>query len=85
MLKRPQENNNFADLLIVNHSLHFMDPITHVDSNNIESRWRSLRHMLSRGEILQNQVDSHIYEYLWHRGVDPFQELIEDIKTVYPV
>ena len=63
-----------------------MDPITHMHTNNIESRLRRL----SRGGVRQNQVDSHILEYLWHldcenRGVDPFQELIEDIKTVYPV
>jgi hypothetical protein len=35
-------------------------------------------------------MDSHISEYLWrldceNRGADPFQELMDDIKTVYPV
>ena len=80
----------FANHLTVNHSLHFVDPITHVHTNNIESRWQSLRHRLSRGGIRQNQVDSHILEYLWrlyceNRGVDPFQELIDGIKTVYPI
>ena len=46
--------------------------------------------LVSRGGVRQNQVDSHISEYLWcldceNHGADPFQELIEDIKTVYPV
>ena len=34
----------FANHLTVNHSLHFEDPITHVHTNNIESRWQYLRH-----------------------------------------
>ena len=70
--------------------LHFVDPITHVHTNNIESHWRSLRHRLSRGGIRKDQLDSHISEHLWHldcknRGADPFQDLMEDIKAVYPV
>ena len=73
-----------------NHSLHFAGQITNVHTNNIQSRWRSLRNRQSRGGIRQNQMYSYISEYLWHldsgnRGADPFQELIEYIKTVYPV
>jgi hypothetical protein len=35
-------------------------------------------------------MDSHISQYLWHldcenHSIDPFEELTEDIKTVYPV
>ena len=80
----------FANHLTVNLSLHFVDPIIHVHTNNIESRWQALRNKLSQGGIWQNQVDSHILEYLWrldceNRSADPFLELIEDIKTVYPV
>ena len=80
----------FVNHLTVNHYLHFVNLITHVHTNNIEFRWRSLQHRLSRGGVWQNQVDSHISEYLLcldceNRGADPFQELIEDNKTVYPV
>ena len=75
---------DFANHLAVNHSLHFVDPITHVHTNNIESHWPSLRHRLSRGGIPKDQMDSHIAEHLWHldcKNRDPFQ----GIKAVYPV
>ena len=63
---------------------------THVTMNNIESSWRSLWHRLSREGILQKQMDSHIVEHLWFMDctncdAEPFHELIQDIKTVYPV
>ena len=62
--------------------------ITQVYMNDMSLQ--SLRHRLSWGGICQNQMDSHISEYLWsqdceNRGVDPFQELIEDSKTLYHV
>jgi hypothetical protein len=71
----------FTNHLAVNHSLHFVDPITHMHTNNIVSCWRYLRHRLSRGGIRKDQLDSHIFEHLWHLdcnncGADPFQELI---------
>ena len=77
----------FANHLTVSHSLYFIDPITHVHTNNIQPCWQPLPHRLSRGGIRQNQMDSHISEYLWHldcdnRGADPFEELTEHIKTV---
>ena len=37
----------FANHLAVNHSLHFINLITHMHTNNIVFRWRSLRHRLS--------------------------------------
>ena len=80
----------FANHLTANHSLHFVDPITYVHTNKGVSFWQSLRYRLSQGGFLQNQMDSHILEYLWQQdyknhGADSFQELIEDIKTVCPV
>lgn len=80
----------FAAHLTVNHSVNFVDPVTNVHTNNIESRWRALRHRLSRGGIRRNQIDVHLAEHLWrqdceNRAADPFQEMIEDIRLVYPV
>ena len=67
-----------------------MDPITNAHTNNIESRWRALRHRLSRGGIRRYQIDVHMAEHLWrqdceNRAADPFQKLIEDIRLVYAV
>jgi len=39
----------FAAHLTVNHSYHFVDPVTGVHTNTIESQWRSFRRRLSRG------------------------------------
>ena len=80
----------FAAHLRVNHSVTFVDPQTNAHTNNIELRWRALRHRLSRGGIRREQIDVHLCEHLWrqdcaNRAANPFQELMEDIREVYPV
>ena len=33
----------------VNHTLHFVDPVTHAHTQNIESSWRAMKHKICRG------------------------------------
>lgn len=75
----------FRAHMTVNHSVHFVDPVTNGHTNNIDSCWRSLRHRLARGGIRRDKVD-----FIWwldcdNRSADPFQDLTEDIKMMYPI
>lgn len=76
--------------MTVNHSLHFVDPDTGVDTNKIESQWRPLRRRLARGGVQKDKLAAHLAEFLWRRdcsrrGVDPFGELTVDIRNVHDV
>ena len=78
--------SGFAAHLNANHSQHSR----RVHTNAIESQFRSLRRSLTRGGIRQKDMDVHICEYLWRkdcesRNADPFQELIEYVRKMYPM
>jgi hypothetical protein len=80
----------FSEHLTVNHSENFVDQITGAHTNTIEAQWRTLRRTLARGGIRQKNIDVHLCEFLWRkdcnsRNADPFQQLIEDIREIYPV
>ncbi|KAK7874138.1 hypothetical protein R5R35_004679 [Gryllus longicercus] len=73
-----------SDHLAANHSMNFVDP-----TNNTESQWRPLSRRLSRGGLRQDNLDSHLVEYLWRKdckrlGRDPFLFLIEHCTIAYP-
>ena len=73
----------------VNHSTNFVDPESGAYTQNIESSWRVLRARLSRGSIREDTLIDHMCEFLWRfeikrDGTDPFLQIIEDIKYVYP-
>lgn len=80
---------DFAQHLTVNHAYHFFDPIGNVHTNMIESQWRPMRQRLNRGGIRRDNIELHIDEFLWikdcrKRNVEPFVQLIEDIRCKYP-
>lgn len=72
----------------VNHSQNFVDPSTGAYTQNIESSWRHLRRTLNNGIHKEHMAD-HLCEYLWRRriqklNIDPFSQLLRDIKNCYP-
>lgn len=73
----------------VNHSEEFVDSVTGAYTQNIESSWRWMRRSLSRGGVTKQTIGDHLCEFLWRRrikklNVDPFTQLIADIKICYP-
>ena len=76
---------------IVNHSLHFVDPVTGVHTNNVESYWnrvkRKLKHMKG---CHRHQLPSYLDEFMWMErwgGRNAFNNIIlcTHISTQYPV
>jgi hypothetical protein len=66
--------------LTVNHSLHFVDPITGIHTQNIESYWSKLKLRVKamkgvRGSVLEDFLN----EWMWIDNIhnDDFNNLIE--------
>ncbi|CAH2084406.1 unnamed protein product [Euphydryas editha] len=73
----------------VNHNFEFVNSETGAHTQNIESSWRWMRRELSRGGVRSETMADHLCDFLWRRRVkklnkNPFNELLENIKSVYP-
>jgi transposase-like protein len=73
----------------VNHKLHFVDKLTGVHTNKIESNWRKAKAKmrLSNG-IKRGYVEAYLNVFLWKQNAenkDLFQQLLNDIKKVFPL
>ena len=82
------EDHRF-DHKTVNHSEEFVNQDTGAHTQNIESSWRWMRRLLSRGREHKCNLADHLCEFLWRRRLkktraDLFNELIENTKTCYP-
>ena len=75
----------------VNHSLHFVDPITGTHTQHIESYWSRVKAKLKR---MHGTTDEHLPEYLdefmWRErygktGKAAYESLIIHIKEKYPL
>ena len=50
----------------VNHSLHFVDPATHVHTQNVESYWNRVKTKLKRMKgCTRDQLPSYLDEFMW--------------------
>jgi len=48
-----------------------------------------MRRQLSRGGVHSNKIADHMCEFMWRRrvrklNIDPFDQLLQDIKKIYP-
>lgn len=51
----------------VNHSLHFVDPVTGVDTNKIEATWNALKQLIRPRNRTSSGIDEHLFEFIWRR------------------
>ena len=82
---------NVASHQVVNHSLNFVDPVTGVHTQNIESYWSSAKKKLKAMKgCHRHQLASYLDEYMWrerygkHRN-QAFINILSDIADQYPV
>ena len=75
----------------VNHSRHFVDPVTGVHTQNIESYWNRVKTKLKRMKGCHaHQLPSYLDEFMWRErhGVtysDATTNIMRDIAQDYPV
>jgi transposase-like protein len=51
----------------VNHSLHFSDPLTGVDTNKIEATWNALKQLIRPRNRTRAGIEEHLFEFIWRR------------------
>ena len=82
---------NVAQHRIVNHSLHFVDPVTNVHTQHVESYWNRVKIKFKRMRgVDSNQLPSYLDEFMWFERygktrADRFDNIARDIAIQYPV
>ena len=75
----------------MNHSLHFVDPVTGVHTQTIESYWnRAILRLKKMKGVSEEQLPSHFDEFMWRERFgqtrpDAFNNIIRNIARQYPV
>ncbi|CAF1629088.1 unnamed protein product [Didymodactylos carnosus] len=72
----------------VNHSLHFVDPVTGVHTQNIENMWMCAKQKKKRMMGMHvSLLDTYLMEFMWRRRFPerPLENLIAQIFELYPV
>jgi len=73
----------------VNHSLHFVNPATGVNTNTVENMWRCAKDKFKRMHgTSQAHISSYLQEFLWrrqHSREDCFESAVALMRWRYPV
>ena len=89
--RRVQQLGNVATHSVVNRSLHFVDLITGVYTQYVESYWNRVKTKLKRMKGCHaGQLPSYLDEFLWRErygksGGEAWNGIIHDIATQYPL
>jgi transposase-like protein len=89
--RRVQGLGNVAAHNVVNHSLNFVDPVTGVHTQHVESYWNRVKTKLKRMKGCHaGQLPSYLDEFLWRErygktGGEAWISIIRDIAGQYPV
>ena len=75
--------------LTVNHSLHFVDPLTSAHTQGVESMWSSCKRMMQEERTMHSKLfDTYLPEFMWRRkfgGPLAFGHILKHIAEQYPV
>ena len=78
---------NVAAHHIVNHSLNFIDPVTGIHTQHVESYWNRVKLKFKRMRgVDADQLPSYIDELMWHEryGNHGFSNIMRGIAIQYP-
>ena len=81
---------NVSSHSTVNHSVHFVDPITGVHTQNIESYWNRVKYKIKKMKgVLGDKIPEYLDEFLWRErygkdSEEAFANIIRDIAARYP-
>ena len=76
---------------MVNHSLHFVNPVSGIHTQTVESYWNRVKTKLKRVKgCAADQLPSYIDEFMWREtygktGTEALTNIIHCISTQYPV
>ena len=69
----------------VNHSLHFVDPITGTHTQHIESYWSRAKSKIKKMHGTTDNLPEYLDEYMNGRtGKEAYESMINHIKEQYP-
>jgi len=70
----------------VNHTRHFVDPVTGCHTNNIARRWASCKANFRRhSNVQRHMLPPYIDEYMWHcRHSNTFSDILVTTRSQYP-
>ena len=89
--RRVQALLNVAAHGVVNHSLHFVEPVTGVHTQHVESYWCRVKTKLKRMRGCHaHQLPSYLDEFLWRErfgqtAKDALHNIMMNIAQQYPV
>ena len=86
--RRVHQLGNVATHNVVNHSLHFVDPVTGVHTQNVESYWNRVKTKLKRMKGCHTgQLPSYLDKKKRYgkTGGEAWNNIISDIAAQYPV
>ena len=73
----------------VNHSLHFVDPLTGAHTQGVEGMWSSCKRMMREEQTMNSKLfATYLPEYMWRRkfgGPVAFGHILKHIAEQYPM
>ena len=75
--------------LSVNHSIHFVDPLTSTHTQGVEGMWSACKRMMREERTMNSKLfDTYLPEYMWRRkfgGPVAFGHILKHMVEQYPV